>query len=160
MLISERITGLKSVLLAWSSYLPGLNNTNPNLPFSSEVVDFLSPPSSLARLIVTPWRAAPVGSNARPFRAPVEAVWQKALAAIPKVMAITAGRTQQRKCPRNRMIQTLVRLRAILADRPVLAGKTGSGGETVREYLVRTTKGVTLKGATLTDSQEGSHCQF
>jgi hypothetical protein len=47
--ISGRLTGSKSRVLVSSSYLPGGSSKNPNLPFSSEVADFFSPPPSLAR---------------------------------------------------------------------------------------------------------------
>src|ERR1700756_3216090 len=68
--------GLKSILLARTSYLPGGNRKNRNSPFSSELTDIVSVPSDLARRTLTPGRVAPEGSSVTPVSAPVEAVWQ------------------------------------------------------------------------------------
>src|ERR1700747_3583250 len=67
--------GLKSILLARPSYVPGGNRKNRNNPFSSELTDIVSVPSDLARRTLTAGRVAPEGSSVTPVSAPVEAVW-------------------------------------------------------------------------------------
>jgi len=43
--ISVRFSGSKFAALAWSSYLRAATKRKPNLPFSSDVTDFFSPPT-------------------------------------------------------------------------------------------------------------------
>src|ERR1700747_1607992 len=73
--MSGWLRGLKSTLLARTSYVPGGNRKNLNSPFSSELTDIGSVPSDLARPTLTPARVAPEGSSVTPVSAPVEAVW-------------------------------------------------------------------------------------
>jgi hypothetical protein len=92
-----RKTNWLEILFArWSSYLLGGRSGNPNLLFSPEVADLLSPPPFLLRSTPTPGRTAPEGSSVTPVTAPVDAVWPKVRPISPKPKANTPNQTQHR----------------------------------------------------------------